>query len=206
MKVDTLVDALSGIWPMLTIFLVVIVTIRVVYLLQNHEKIVFYKEFMMLVSVIYVLLLYQLLTSTELNNTSGGLNLVPFTEIMRYKFGSPLFYTNVIGNILIFVPLGFFISKYIKPQKITPIFIVSLVISVTVELVQLNIGRSFDIDDIILNIIGAILGFLVYISLNAINKHLPKVLQSDLFYNIICIIIIIVAFLYFANNWKGLMI
>ncbi len=206
MRVDTLVDALIDIWPMLTIFLVVIVTIRIAYLIQNHEKIIFYKEFTGLLFVVYILLLFQLLISTELNNTNGGFNLVPFTEIFRYKWGSPLFITNVLGNIAIFIPLGLFITKYIKSQKITPIFIICLIISTTVEVVQLKIGRSFDIDDIILNICGGIIGFLLFIALNAINNHLPKVLKSDLFYNILCIIIIVLFFIYFSNIWKGLLI
>ena len=150
--------------------------------------------------------MFQLLISTELNNTNGGFNLVPFTEIFRYKWGSPLFITNVLGNIAIFIPLGLFITKYIKSQKITPIFIICLIISTTVEVVQLKIGRSFDIDDIILNICGGIIGFLLFIALNAINNHLPKVLKSDLFYNILCIIIIVLFFIYFSNIWKGLLI
>ena len=47
------------------------------------------------------------------------------------------------------------------------------------EFVQLNIGRSFDVDDIILNVLGGIIGYLLYIGLTAIHNHLPKVLQKE---------------------------
>lgn len=198
MILDTLTDAIVNVWPMLIIFLIVLVTIRISYIKINREKFVFYREFLNLVFIIYVLLLYQLLTSTELN-TNGGLNLVPFTEIFRYKIGSSLFMYNVIGNILVFVPFGYFVSGYVKASRVSHILFISLITSLTVELVQLQIGRSFDIDDIILNVAGSIIGFLVFIGLTAIKKHLPRFFQSDLIYNIICILLFIVAIVYFSN-------
>ena len=198
MILDTLTDAIVDVWPMLTIFLVVIVTIRLAYLKINNEKFVFYREFLNLMFIIYIFLLYQLLTSTELNKMSG-LNIVPFTEIFRYEIGSKLFMFNVIGNILVFVPFGYFVSGYVKASKFSHIFFISVITSLTVELVQLQIGRSFDIDDIILNVAGSIIGFLLYIGLTAIKKHLPKIFQSDLFYNIICIIIFVVFIVYFTR-------
>ena len=198
MILETLTNAILDVWPMLVIFLVVLITIRVGYLKINHEKLVFYREFINLMFVIYILLLYQLLTTTELNKMSG-LNIVPFTEIFRYEIGSPSFIYNVIGNILIFIPFGYFVSMYMKATKFSHILAVSLITSLTVELVQLHIGRSFDIDDIILNVSGSILGFLLFIGLTAIKKHLPRMFQSDLFYNIICLLILVVVIIYFTK-------
>ncbi len=198
MILETLTNAILDVWPMLVIFLVVLITIRVGYLKINHEKLVFYREFINLMFVIYILLLYQLLTTTELNKMSG-LNIVPFTEIFRYEIGSPSFIYNVIGNILIFIPFGYFVSMYMKATKFSHILAVSLITSLTVELVQLHIGRSFDIDDIILNVSGSILGFLLFIGLTAIKKHLPRIFQSDLFYNIICLLILVVVIIYFTK-------
>lgn len=198
MILNLFTNAIAKIWPMLTIFLVVIIAIRVSYLKINREHFAFYREFLNLVFVVYILILFQLLTDSEINNTSG-LNLVPFTEMFRYRIGSPLFYSNVIGNILIFLPFGYFVSGYVKASRISHILFISILSSLTVELVQLQIGRSFDIDDIILNVIGAVTGFLLYIALNAIKKHLPRFLQSDLFYNLICIILCIIFIIYFTK-------
>ncbi|MCI8394643.1 MAG: VanZ family protein [Bacilli bacterium] len=198
MVLNLLTNALAKIWPMITIFLVVVIAIRISYMRINRERFVFYKEFLNLIFVIYVLILFQLLTDSEIN-TTGGLNLVPFTEMFRYRFGSPLFYSNVVGNILIFLPFGYFVSGYIKASRVSHILFVSIVSSLTVELVQLQIGRSFDIDDIILNVMGAILGFFAYIALNAIKKHLPRFMQSDTFYNIICVVLCIICFVYFTK-------
>ncbi len=199
MIADTLESAIKDVWPMLVIFLVVIVAIRVTYILVNHEKFVFYKEFLNLIFVVYALLLFQLLTSTEMN-TNSGLNIVPFTEIFRYEIGSKLFIRNVIGNILIFVPFGYFVSGYVKASKVSHILFISVITSLTVELVQLQIGRSFDIDDILLNVVGSIIGFLLFIGLTAIKKHLPRFFRSDVFYNILCVVLFLVALVYFTRT------
>jgi len=186
-------------WPMLTIFLVVIASVRIAAIKSNNERLVFHKEFSNLLFIIYILLLYELLTRSELNHNSG-FNLVPFTEIFRYEIGSQSFYFNVIGNIVMFIPFGYFISNYIKPKRILPILIVSAISSTTVEFVQSCIGRSFDIDDIILNALGAIIGFLLYVAFNAIKKYLPAIFDNDLVYNIICFIILALIVLYLLSR------
>ena len=113
---NILTESIDNMWPMLTIFLVVIAVVRIAAIRNNNEKFVFYKEFSNLLFIIYILLLYELLTRSELN-TVRGYNLVPFTEIFRYEIGSPAFWMNVVGNIVIFIPFGYLISTYIKPKK-----------------------------------------------------------------------------------------
>ena len=183
-------QSIDKMWPMLTIFLVIIATVRIAAIKSSNEKFIFYKEFSNFLFIIYIFLLYELLTRTELNSVSGY-NLVPFTEIFRYRIGSSSFYFNVVGNIVLFIPFGYFISTYIKPNRILPILIVRVISSATVEFVQLCIGRSFDVDDILLNTVGAICGFLLYVALNAIKKYLPGIFGKDIIYNIICFIILI---------------
>lgn len=196
---NILTESIDKMWPMLTIFLVVIAVVRIAAIKNNNEKLVFYKEFTNLLFIIYILLLYELLTRAELN-TVRGYNLVPFTEMFRYKIGSQAFYMNVIGNIAIFIPFGYLISTYIKPKRILPILIVSVISSSTVEFVQLCIGRSFDVDDIILNSLGAILGFLLYVALNAVKKYLPGIFGKDIIYNILCLIILAIMLLYLLSR------
>jgi glycopeptide antibiotics resistance protein len=165
----------------------------------NNDKFVFYKEFYTLLFIIYILLLYYLLLSTE--NASSGMNFIPFKEITRYSIGSKPFFYNVIGNIVLFVPFGYFVSDYLKAKKTHQILIVSTVISLTAELIQYKIGRAFDVDDIILNVFGAILGFMCYISVRAIKNHLPNILKSNWFYNLLAIIAIIIMIILFGNIW-----
>ena len=132
-------------------------------------------------------------------NSNSGFNIIPFQEIFRYEVGSRLFIFNVFGIIMAFVLFGLIVSCYIKPKTVVPRIIISLLVSVTVEFVQLNIGRSFDVDDIILNVVGGLIGFLLYIGLSAIKDHLPRIFQRDGIYNLICFIIILVIIFYILN-------
>ena len=183
-------SAINATWPSLIVFSIALITTRVFYLISHRERFVFYRELLSLGSILYVVLLFQLLINTEVSSSSG-FNLVPFREITRYTVGSNLFKINVIGNIVIFVPLGCILAAYLKPKNIVPVIVSSIIISSTVELVQLGIGRTFDVDDIILNLAGAIIGYLIFVILSAIYNKLPKFLQKDGLYNAICIIIIV---------------
>ena len=173
----------NEIWPMLVVFIATISCIRFFYIQNHHEKFVFYKEVVYLISIIYIWLLFTILTMTELNNYSG-MNLVPFSEILRYKVGTSGFYYNVIGNILIFLPFGYLIGVYIKPKKIWPIIITTIMTSTIVEFVQLKI-----------------IGYLLYIGLSAIHKRLPDIFKNDVFYNIITVILIILFLIYVLGYW-----
>lgn len=198
MFLETIKEILTDNYPILIIFIITLVLVRFFYLRTHHEKVVFYKEFLMIISICYIFLLFQLLTKVEMNSSSG-FNIIPFQEIFRYEIGSRLFIYNVFGNIMAFVLFGLIISSYIKPKTIVPPLIISLLVSVTVEFVQLNIGRSFDVDDIILNVLGGLIGFLLYIGFTAIKNHLPKVFQRDGLYNLICLVIIVVIIFYILN-------
>ena len=196
---ETLRTTLVASWPMLTLFIVILAVMRISHIIINKEKITFYKEFYDLLMIIYILLLYQMLLSTE--NASSGINLIPFKEITRYSIGSTLFLYNVIGNIALFIPFGFFMSNKLKAKKTSHIIIVSALISLTAELIQYKIGRAFDIDDILLNVTGAIIGFMVYQSIQLIKRKLPNFLQNNIFYNILAILVILAIIIIFGSMW-----
>jgi glycopeptide antibiotics resistance protein len=104
--------------------------------------------------------------------------------------GSRLFFKNVSGNMLMFMPYGLFISFYLKNNKPTLTIILTLIASFSIEVVQMVIGRVFDIDDIILNLLGGYLGFLVYYWLCKLWEKIPSILKSELVLNIVSIIIL----------------
>lgn len=197
---NLIVKVFNNIWPMLVVFIVAISLIRFFYLQTHREKFFFYKEVCYLVAIIYIWLLFEILTMSELNSISG-MNLVPFSEIMRYKFGTKMFMYNVVGNILIFIPFGYLIGSYVNPKKIWPVLITTITTSTVVEFVQLKIGRSFDIDDIILNLLGSVIGFLLYVGLNAIVKRMPDALKSNTCKNILTVILLILFGIYVFGYW-----
>ena len=194
------IKVFHNIWPMLVVFVVAISLIRIFYLQNHRERFCFHKEFSYLVAIIYIWLLFEILTMTELNSTSG-INLVPFSEILRYEVGSKMFYYNVLGNIVIFIPFGYLMGQYVNPKKIWPIILTTFITSGVVEFVQLKIGRSFDIDDLLLNLIGGLIGYLLFIGLRAINRRLPDFFKSDFIYNFICIVLIVLFGIYIFGYW-----
>ena len=68
-----------------------------------------------------------------------------------------------IPNILLFIPLGFFIPMvYEKMRFLHKTLWISFLITFSVEFIQFFIGRSSDIDDIITNLFGAMIGYGVF--------------------------------------------
>lgn len=186
-------------WPTVVIILSIAVILRIFYLKQNKKKFVFHQEFILLLFLTYILVLFELLTHQDMSTLETKTNFIPFREILRYDFGTYGFYRQVIGNIILFIPFGFFVSKYIKVNKIGSMFIVSFFASTVIETVQYYIGRCFDIDDIILNVTGGILGFLLFIGLDAIRKKLPGLFQKDIIYNILSLLFVVIVVLYFLG-------
>ncbi|WP_245711632.1 VanZ family protein [Gracilibacillus ureilyticus] len=93
-------------------------------------------------------------------------NLVPFRNTVRYLTSSDHFsfvfiFNNIIGNILVFLPLGLLLPLLFRQfRNFTSVLITVTSLTIMVEFAQitLHIGQ-FDVDDIILNIIGGVTGF-----------------------------------------------
>jgi len=187
---NTIQGVVSFTWPMIIISTIIIVSLRITYIIKNRENITIYKELLMLSFIIYILCLFQVVTFQD-DVTWSSNNFIPLKEIFRYNIGSRLFFKNVLGNMVMFLPFGFFISYYLKNEKSTLTIILTLIASCSIEIVQMLIGRVFDVDDIILNLLGGLLGYYLYYILNSIGDRLPRVLKSDIFLNILSILILI---------------
>lgn len=195
-------DVFSDTWPTILIAIVIAVSLRLAYLIKGHKKIILYKELLMLIFIIYALCLFHVVTYQDVN--FGTNNFIPFKEIFRYDLGSPKFIKNIVGNIIMFVPFGFFASYFLKSKKITIPLILTIILTVTIETVQYYIGRVFDIDDIILNIVGGILGYLLFITMDFLQEKIPG-LKNNHILNLLIIIIIVIIVLYgFDINIFGL--
>ena len=145
---------------------------------------------MMYAFIIYTLCLFQIVTFQD-DVTWSTNNFIPFKEILRYNMGSRLFFKNVIGNMFLFLPYGFFISLYLKNEKPNITLILTLLTSVAIEIVQLVIGRVFDIDDILLNVLGGYFGYLVYYFSKKIWDRIPDTFKNEWVLNSFVIIVLI---------------
>ena len=98
-----------------------------------------------------------------------------------------------------FMPYGFFISYFLKLDKKRYVIFLSLLTSATIEITQLIIGRVFDVDDILLNVIGGLLGYFIYRLLHNFKEKLPSFLKNNLFYNVLVTILLIIIVIYILN-------
>lgn len=96
-------------------------------------------------------------------------NLVLFKEIKRFIeyrhiLGYESFVVNILGNILAFAPFGFLLPMLNKRYRnIFFTTFLSFLFSLSVELVQLYFKVGiFDVDDIFMNTVGGIIGYISY--------------------------------------------
>ena len=188
---STIQNFINLTWPMIVISVVVLVSMRITYLVKNKEKLVLYKELLMLSFIIYILFLFQIVTFQD-DVTWSTNNFIPFKEILRYNMGSRLFMKNVLGNLVLFLPYGFFVSYYLRNDKPHLTILLTLVTSFAIEIVQLLIGRVFDIDDILLNLLGGFIGYLIYHYLHKFWEKMPAVFRTELFLNMVSVIILLI--------------
>lgn len=191
---DIIKDVAPGIWPLILFVSVVYISLRGAYLFKGSRKVVIYKEILTLLFIIYILCLYHILTVQ--NTGYGGINFTPFKEMFRYTFGSKKFIKNILGNIVLFIPFGFGASYYLNTKKTLQPVIITLIVSACAEGMQYYLGRIFDIDDILLNVFGGFIGYLIFVAFSAIRSHLPNFMKSEGFINFITIIIIIIIALF----------
>lgn len=105
-------------------------------------------------------------------------NLVLFKEIRRFLayrkiLGAPAVAANLLGNIIGFIPFGFFlpiISK--KHRKCAVILLFSLEFSLFIECTQLlfKVG-CFDVDDLLMNTMGGVIGWMLFYFCNRIRRR-----------------------------------
>ena len=183
-----IIGIVNNVWPTILFLTVIIISLRIAYLLRTKKEFIFYKDVLMLGFIIYILSLYYVVTYQDVS--WSGSNFTFFKEIFRYELGSRLFFKNVLGNMIMFLPYGFFIGYFLKEKKVWVPILLTFIASITIEVIQYNIGRVFDVDDVLLNVMGGVVGFYLFKIIYNIKYHLPDILKKDIIYNIISIIII----------------
>jgi len=77
------------------------------------------------------------------------------------------FVINLLGNIVMFSPIGFLIPLLWRTFQAKRTIITAFLISLFIETVQLTLDRSSDVDDLWLNTLGGFMGYGIY-------KNVPK--------------------------------
>ena len=107
-------------------------------------------------------------------------NLELFKEIKRYwynreKIGTLFFLINLVGNVVVFMPFGFLVPVMYREQRKDVVYrghyfrsmlfvlLLGFLFSLVIEFIQLvtKVG-CFDVDDLLLNTSGVLLGYIIY--------------------------------------------
>lgn len=131
--------------------------------------------------VLYIAFIIYFLIFSDWYGRSGvrqeyHYNLVLFQEIRRFwryrkQLGLFAMFTNLFGNVIIFMPFGFFMPMASKRRNFFAATFYSFGLSLGVETFQLisKVG-SFDVDDLLLNTIGGMAGYIIYVMCCAIRR------------------------------------
>ncbi len=102
----------------------------------------------------------------------GGVNLSIGQEIERaLRTGNVHVWLNVVGNVLMFMPLGATVTWLTRGHVVLRVLTATFLggaLSVAIECTQYVLGRVADVDDIILNTFGALLGSLFALALGCL--------------------------------------
>lgn len=147
---------------------------------QSAKRILYVAFVIYMVILIYFLLFSEGFGRTS-HNESYRYNLVLFQEIKRFItyyhiLGMKSVLVNVVGNIVAFMPFGFFMPFIGKKRRgFINVTLLSIELSLFIETVQLitKVG-SYDVDDLLLNSLGGVLGYVVYAICNQIVKRRAK--------------------------------
>ncbi len=157
------------------------------------------------VFLIYMFILIDTVFGRRIGISYRDANLVPFESIRRYLrvhdgMSTKTLDVNVWGNVLMFIPLGVFYMSFARRLSYVRTVILLILSSFTIEAVQyiFYLG-TFDVDDIILNVAGGIIGIILYRILLALfkTKRATRNIISILFF----LMLLPVVALYAVNVW-----
>jgi glycopeptide antibiotics resistance protein len=155
---------------------------------RNNDQVNWLKEIIKFLFVIYISLVFSVTLFPiplgfhyAYENLFRSTNVIPLANIIKNisqigtaydgdVFMISLIVRNVGGNILLLMPLGFLAPiLWNKAKGLKTVTFLGLAVSITIELLQLlesfggGWGRVTDIDDVICNVVGAIIGYLFYV-------------------------------------------
>ena len=149
--------------PYMIITIPIYLLIRFIYLKSKYKKLNWHHEVVLFLFVIFVV---GLASQTIIPNSL----IVPAARIYgkEIKYNEVFvngyinyFLINFLGNIILFMPFGFIIPLLWKASD-KKVIVVGFCSSLFIEICQLFLTRGTDVDDLILNTLGVIIGYTIY--------------------------------------------
>ena len=175
-----IIGYIGAMLPYMIIALPIILLFRFIYnKMRGFNQFHIYHEIGVIFFLLFMIALFSqtimsfTYTGPEVSRTFTNINLIPFRvfqdnyyAITELNFWQP-FIINFLGNICIFMPIGFLIPLvWDKFNRFWKVALIGFGISLFIETTQLTQLRSSDIDDLWLNTLGSIFGYSFYLLSN----------------------------------------
>ena len=164
------------------------IVFRIIFIKRKQKQIKVLNEIILAIFTIYIIALasqtiipqwdFGRMSDTgkfyfdvSITNDLAKVNLIPFKTLYQYLFQtnahvdswSVISLLNITGNIILFSPIGFVVPLlWAHWRSLKKMLLLGLAVTCFIEVTQLFIGRSTDIDDVILNTIGVLLGYRIF--------------------------------------------
>jgi glycopeptide antibiotics resistance protein len=150
----------------------------------NFKKELWKSEIIIQLFILYSISLYQItavriglgLSKERIVNSVRSLNVVPLVELMQLLVAKKwwMFIYHVVGNCIWFIPLGFFMPLLReRNQKWWKVAITAALVSLSIELLQFILCTGVtDLDDVILNTLGAMIGYGIWKIVSSIRASM----------------------------------
>ena len=166
---STLIEIMAA-----AIFIIPIWSIYNKFFFHSWKRTIIYIIFCFYFIAILVLVGFPSITSLRIDFT---VNVIPFVDMVSD-------FVNACVNILLFVPLGFFLpTLWGKFRNIKGAALMGLIISFVIEISQILTFRTTDVNDIITNTVGTIIGYFIArcMTSNFTKRILSNSKSSDFF-------------------------
>ena len=164
---------------------------------RSWKRTMIYMVFAFYMTAVLALVGFPNITLLKIEVT---VNVIPFIYMIPD-------FANACLNVLLFIPFGFFLpTLWEKFRNVKSTIVAGLLTTLFIEISQLFTGRATDIDDVITNILGTIIGYYIacWFTKSFTGRVLENSKQSD--FNLICGSVVIIMFFFqpFISNllWK----
>lgn len=164
-------------------FFVAFLAIRIMFLKKKKYEVILKKELMYGFFGAYI---FALLSQTvfplwqigfvqgefyvQINTYGkGAVNFVPFNTIWHFLFDrdyvqdwKDVSKLNLLANVFLFVPYGILYPMISHKNSLKSTLKYGAILSFLIEIAQYFVGRSSDIDDLLLNLLGVVIGWSIY--------------------------------------------
>ncbi len=104
-------------------------------------------------------------------------HLVPFIDVLNSRGD---FLRQIVLNVIMLIPFGFLLPLTNKNNtKMLKVIFYTFLVSLSIEILQPLSGRSFDVTDIITNITGGIIGYVMYLIFKPLTTKILNYLKNN---------------------------